>query len=83
MLPSHLPPLLLLPLLSAGYSPSQAWDAECNSSFKELGVYNNFSLAVAHTLHSITIEDIFFFFGVQLKEDNENSNDKFKSESEK
>ena len=66
----HLLPLLLLPLTMAQYDPSPAWDSACAASFRNLNVYTNFSSAVAHVVHSITIEDIHHFFGVQLGEVN-------------
>ena len=62
--------LLLLPLAAAQYDPAPAWDSACAKSFKELGVYANFSPAVAHVVHAITVEDVKNFFGVELGEEN-------------
>merc|ERR1719481_77033 len=62
--------LVSIALNKAAGNPSSEWDAICSQTFKDLGVYTNFSSSVAHVIHSITVEDIKHFFGISLGPEN-------------
>ena len=62
--------LLFVGTSQAAGAPSANWNASCGEIFAKLGVNTNFSSAVAHVVHSITVQDIKHFFGVSLGPDN-------------
>merc|ERR1719431_799756 len=65
-----IPFLLFVAVSKSAGNPSPQWNASCGETFANLGVYTNFSSAVAHVVHSITVEDIKHFFDVSLGPEN-------------
>jgi len=61
---------LLLILFTAAYTKSQLWDKVCPTPLSEVGIDRYFGGMVAHTLHSLTLEDIRHYFKKDATADN-------------
>jgi len=62
---------LLLILFTAAYTKSELWNKVCPTPLSEVGIDRYFGGMVAHTLHSLTLEDIRHYFKKDATADNE------------
>jgi len=61
---------LLLILFTAAYTKSELWNKVCPTPLSEVGVDRYFGGMVAHTLHSLTLEDVRHYFKKDATADN-------------
>jgi len=61
---------LLLIIFTAAYTKQELWDKVCPKPLSEVGIDPYFGDMIAHTMHSLTVEDIRYYFKKDADVDN-------------
>jgi len=62
--------LLMILMLTAAYTKSDLWSKVCPKPLSDVGIDQYFGGMVAHTMHSLTVEDIRYFYKKDVTVDN-------------